>query len=108
MESGRWAAESKEFSSARTVSGAAVRATAQLDKSQAAVWSKVSGYNAAVGAASATESLNAAYDKPEVRERMLTQGAVPHALPTEKFDAFVKAEVEKLAKVIKASGARAN
>ena len=45
---------------------------------------------------------------PEVRERMLTQGAVPHALPTEKFDAFVKAEVEKLAKVIKASGVKAN
>jgi len=42
----------------------------------------------------------------EVKERMLTQGAVPHALATDKFDAFVKSEVEKLASVIKASGAR--
>jgi tripartite-type tricarboxylate transporter receptor subunit TctC len=47
-------------------------------------------------------------EMPEVKERMLTQGAVPHALATDKFDAFVKSEVEKLAKVIKASGARAN
>ena len=45
---------------------------------------------------------------PDVRERMLTQGAVPHALRTHQFDAFVRAEVEKLAKVIKAAGARAN
>lgn len=45
---------------------------------------------------------------PEVRERMLTQGAVPHALSTDKFDAYIKSEVEKLAKIIKASGARAN
>ena len=44
----------------------------------------------------------------DVRERMLGLGAVPHALPTEKFDAFIRAEVEKLAAVIKASGARAN
>jgi tripartite-type tricarboxylate transporter receptor subunit TctC len=44
----------------------------------------------------------------DVKERMLGLGAVPHALPTEKFDAFIRAEVEKLAAVIKASGARAN
>ena len=45
---------------------------------------------------------------PEVRERMLGLGAVPHALATDKFDAFIRAEVEKLAAVVKASGARAN
>ena len=45
---------------------------------------------------------------PDVRERMLGLGAVPHALPTAQFDAFIRAEVEKLAAVIKASGARAN
>lgn len=70
VESGRWQPESIEFRSAKAVSGAAIRAAAQLDKSQAAVWEKVSRYNAAVGASSETESLNAAYDKPEVRERM--------------------------------------
>ena len=45
---------------------------------------------------------------PDIKERMLGLGAVPHALATEKFDAFIRAEVEKLAAVIKASGARAN
>jgi hypothetical protein len=34
------------------------------------VWDEVSKYNEAVGAASDTESLNAAYDKPEVQERI--------------------------------------
>ena len=45
---------------------------------------------------------------PDVKERMQGLGAVPHALATDKFDAFIRAEVEKLAAVIKASGARAN
>jgi tripartite-type tricarboxylate transporter receptor subunit TctC len=45
---------------------------------------------------------------PEVKDRMLTLGAVPHALPTNQFDAFIRTEVEKLAVVIKASGAKAN
>ena len=45
---------------------------------------------------------------PDVKERMQGLGAVPHALATDKFDAFIRAEVEKLATVIKASGARAN
>ena len=45
---------------------------------------------------------------PDVKERMQGLGAVPHALATDKFDDFIRAEVEKLAAVIKASGARAN
>ena len=45
---------------------------------------------------------------PEMKERFLTQGATPHAMPPEQFDAFIKAEVERLAKVVKASGARAD
>ena len=45
---------------------------------------------------------------PDVKERMQGLGAVPHALATDKVDAFIRAEVEKLAAVIKASGARAN
>jgi len=70
VESGRWTAESPEFRSAKAVTGATIRATAQLDKSQRAVWDRVSEANAAVGATSTTESLNAAYDKPEVRARV--------------------------------------
>ena len=45
---------------------------------------------------------------PEVKERMLTQGATPHPMSPAQFDAFIKAEVERLAKVVKASGARAD
>ena len=45
---------------------------------------------------------------PDVKERMLTVGAVPHPLATDRFDAFLRAEVEKLAVVVKASGARAD
>ena len=45
---------------------------------------------------------------PEVKERMLTQGATPHPMSPAQFDAFIKAEVERLAKVVKASGAKAD
>jgi tripartite-type tricarboxylate transporter receptor subunit TctC len=45
---------------------------------------------------------------PDVKERMLTQGATPHPMSPAQFDAFIKAEVERLAKVVKASGAKAD
>ena len=45
---------------------------------------------------------------PDIKERFQQLGAVPHALATDKFDAFIRAEVEKLAAVVKASGARVN
>ena len=45
---------------------------------------------------------------PEMKERFLVQGATPHSMPPEQFDGFIKAEVERLAKVVKASGARAD
>lgn len=44
----------------------------------------------------------------DVKERMLTQGATPHPMTPSQFDAFIKSEVERLAKVVKASGARAD
>jgi tripartite-type tricarboxylate transporter receptor subunit TctC len=44
----------------------------------------------------------------DVKERLLVQGATPHAMPPAQFDAFIKGEVERLAKVVKASGARAD
>lgn len=44
----------------------------------------------------------------DVKERMLTQGATPHPMTPAEFDAFIKSEVERLAKVVKASGARAD
>ena len=45
---------------------------------------------------------------PDVKERMLTQGATPHPMSPAQFDAFIKSEVERLAKVVKASGATAD
>ena len=39
---------------------------------------------------------------------MLVQGATPHTMTPADFDAFIKSEVERLAKVVKASGARAD
>jgi tripartite-type tricarboxylate transporter receptor subunit TctC len=44
----------------------------------------------------------------DVKERMLTQGATPHPMTPQEFDAFIKGEVERLAKVVKASGAKAD
>ena len=45
---------------------------------------------------------------PEMKERMLTQGATPKPTTPEEFDAFIRAEVKKFAPVIIASGARVN
>jgi len=45
---------------------------------------------------------------PEIRERMLSQGATPKSTTPEQFDSFIRAEVKKLAPVIIASGARVN
>lgn len=44
----------------------------------------------------------------DVKDRLLTQGATPHTMPPAQFDVFIKGEVERLAKVVKASGARAD
>jgi len=42
---------------------------------------------------------------PDIRERMLQNGIVPKTSTPEAFDAFVRSEVAKFAKVLKASGA---
>jgi tripartite-type tricarboxylate transporter receptor subunit TctC len=44
---------------------------------------------------------------PDIKERMLRDGAVPKTNTPEQFDAFIRAEVDKLGKVVKASGAKA-
>ena len=45
---------------------------------------------------------------PEIKERMLTQGATPKPSTPQAFDEFIRSEVKKFAPVIIASGAKVN
>jgi tripartite-type tricarboxylate transporter receptor subunit TctC len=49
-----------------------------------------------------------ANDQPDVRERMGGQGLVPKRMVLGDFDAFIRSEIEKLGRIVKASGAKAN
>jgi tripartite-type tricarboxylate transporter receptor subunit TctC len=50
----------------------------------------------------------AALAMPDVRERMLSLGAEPVGNRPEEFAAYIRAEADKYARVIKASGAKAD
>lgn len=45
---------------------------------------------------------------PDIKERLLTQGATPAPTTPEEFDAFIRSEVKRFAKVLIAAGARIN
>ena len=45
---------------------------------------------------------------PEIKDRLMTQGATPAPTSPEAFDAFIRAEVKRFAKVLIAAGARIN
>jgi len=45
---------------------------------------------------------------PEIKERMLTQGATPAPTTPDEFDRFIRSEVQRFAKVLIAAGARIN
>ena len=45
---------------------------------------------------------------PDIKERMLTQGAQPAPTTPEEFDAFIRSEVKRFAKVLIAAGAKIN
>jgi tripartite-type tricarboxylate transporter receptor subunit TctC len=45
---------------------------------------------------------------PEVRERMLSMGNTPKASTPDEFDKFIRSEIDKLGKVIKAAGVQVN
>jgi tripartite-type tricarboxylate transporter receptor subunit TctC len=45
---------------------------------------------------------------PDIRERMVPQGATPTPTTPEEFDAFIRTEVTRFAKVLIAAGARIN
>ena len=52
------------------------------------------------------KEIRAAIGAPEVAERFIALGLEPATSTPEEFSAFVKAEIEKWAKVVKASGLR--
>jgi tripartite-type tricarboxylate transporter receptor subunit TctC len=45
---------------------------------------------------------------PDIKERMVSQGATPTPTTPEVFDAFIRSEVKRFAHVIIAAGARVN
>jgi tripartite-type tricarboxylate transporter receptor subunit TctC len=45
---------------------------------------------------------------PDIKERLLTQGATPAPTTPEEFDRFIRSEVQRFAKVLIAAGARIN
>src|SRR5262245_52704207 len=45
---------------------------------------------------------------PDLKERMLTQGATPAPTSPEEFDAFIRSEVKRFAKILIAAGAKIN
>lgn len=51
--------------------------------------------------------VNNAVASPDIRQRLMDQGIEPGAMTPAQFSAFVRREVEKCARIIKASGARA-
>jgi tripartite-type tricarboxylate transporter receptor subunit TctC len=45
---------------------------------------------------------------PDIKGRMMTQGATPTPTTPEAFDAYIRSEVKRFAKVLIAAGARIN
>jgi tripartite-type tricarboxylate transporter receptor subunit TctC len=45
---------------------------------------------------------------PDIKDRMLTQGASPSSTTPEEFDAFIRSEVKRFAKILIAAGAKIN
>jgi tripartite-type tricarboxylate transporter receptor subunit TctC len=45
---------------------------------------------------------------PDIKDRMLTQGATPTPTSPEEFDAYIRSEVKRFAKILIAAGARIN
>jgi tripartite-type tricarboxylate transporter receptor subunit TctC len=53
------------------------------------------------------DTIARALQTPEMKEKLLAQGAEPSGNPPEQFAAFLKSEIAKWGKVIKDSGAKA-
>ncbi len=53
-----------------------------------------------------SEAFQKALDSPEIRDRMVAQGADPAFLNSERFGDFLRVETPRWEKVVKASGAK--
>lgn len=49
-----------------------------------------------------------ANEQPDVREKMAAQGLLPKRMVLDEYDGFIRAEIDKLGRIVKASGAKAN
>jgi tripartite-type tricarboxylate transporter receptor subunit TctC len=54
------------------------------------------------------QSLRAAGDDADVKEKLTSQGMIARTVLLREFDAYIKIDLDKLAPVVKASGAKAN
>ena len=52
--------------------------------------------------------INKVIERPDVRDAWAKQGAVPMVMSAAEFDKFLRADIEKWAKVVQASGIKAN
>ena len=52
------------------------------------------------------QEVSKALSSPEMRERLLAQGAIPSGMPTAEFTALIASEIKKWERVVKASGAK--
>ncbi|MNS97619.1 hypothetical protein D3C72_1319590 [compost metagenome] len=50
--------------------------------------------------------MRAVSDLPDVREKLLSQGLVTQQLTLADFDRFIKADIKKMDRIVKSSGAK--
>ena len=78
VEQGRWTGRSGEFSSKGGFAARDLRSKVMERAEQGQVWDEVRKYSGRVGAMSPTDSYQAIYDKPEVKQH---QQEVEHSIP---------------------------
>ena len=66
------------------------------------------GENAAPARQHANREVVRVLKLPDIKERLLTQGATPAPTTPEEFDAFIRSEVKRFAKILIAAGAKIN
>ncbi len=97
VEQGRWVQTSQRFSAGRTAGTTLLRKTAAKKAGQGTIWSKVAKKSGEASVRSATGTLQAVYDNPEVRRRIAafekTLAAVSEARDVVGFVAAIDGNV---------------